>query len=42
MPSETHMGRVKSHQVQIMQNFFQRLMTQYLILIVHYIKKFQN
>ena len=42
MPSGTYMARVKSRQVQMRQNFFQRLMTQYLILIEHYIKQFQN
>ena len=36
------MARVLSRQVQMMQKFFQRLMTQYLILIEHYIKNFQN
>ena len=42
MPSGTYMARVISRQVQMMQKFIQRLMTQYLILIAHYIKKFQN
>ena len=42
MPSGTYMARVKSRQVQMMQKFYQRLMTQYLIPIVYYTKKFQN
>ena len=42
MPNGTYMARVISRQVQMMQIFFQRLMTQYLILIAHNIKKFQN
>ena len=39
MPSGTYMTRVKSRQVQMMQKFYQCLMTQYLILIAYYIKK---
>ena len=42
MPSGTHKARVLSRQVQMTQKFFQRLMTQYLILIVHIWKKIKN
>ena len=41
MPSGTYMVRVIFRQVQMIQKFFQRLMTQYLILTVHYIKNFK-
>ena len=34
-PSGTYMARIISRQVEITQKFFQRLMTQYMMLIVH-------